>query len=112
MHTGLVPGDGHGHVGGYSAHDVTDDPVHLLVIVMDHPAPLLAPAAGVVVLLTRSMMMIVTMMMVTIIMLVMMMVFLLSMVVMVMIMLVVMIMLMVMVIQWGNRRKRLRLSLG
>ena len=97
MHTGLVPGDGHCHVGGYSAHDVTDDPVHLLVIVMDHPAPLLASAAGVVVLLTRSMMMmmIVTMMMVT--MLVMMMVFLLSMVVMVMIMLVVMIMVMVMV---------------
>jgi len=97
MHTGLVPGDGHGDVGGYSAHDVTDDPVHLLVIVMDHPVPLLASAAGVVVLLTRSMMMmmIVTMMMVT--MLVMMMVFLLSMVVMIMIMLVVMIMVMVMV---------------
>ena len=92
MHTGLVPGDGHGDVGGYSAHDVTDDPVHLLVIVMDHPVPLLASAAGVVVLLTRSMMMmmILTMMMVT--MLVMMMVFLLSMVVMVMVMLMLMLM--------------------
>ena len=100
MHTGLVPGDGHGDVGGYSAHDVTDDPVHVLVIVMDHPAPLLASAAGVVVLLTRSMMMmmIVTMMMVTITMLVMMMMFLISMVVMVMIMLVVLIMIMLMLV--------------
>ena len=96
MHTGLVPGDGHCHVGGYSAHDVTDDPVHLLVIVMDHPVPLLASAAGVVVLLTRSMMMmmIVTMMMVTVTM----MVFLLSMmVVMIMVMVMVMLMLVVMV---------------
>ena len=91
MHTGLVSADGHGDVGGYSAHDVTDDPVYMLIIVMENPVPLLASAAGVVVVLTRSMMMmvIITMMMVTITMLVMMMVYLLSMIV-VMVMLVVM----------------------
>ena len=99
MHTGLVSGDGHGDVGGYSAHDVTDDPVYMLIIVMENPVPLLASAAGVVVVLTRSMMMmvIITMMMVTVTMLVMMMVLLLCMV-MVMIMLVVVMVMLVIIL--------------
>ena len=99
MHTGLVSGDGHGDVGGYSAHDVTDDPVYMLIIVMENPVPLLAPAAGIVVMLTRSMMMmvIITMMMVTVTMLVMMMVLLLCMV-MVMIMLVVVMVMLVIIL--------------
>ena len=98
MHTGLVSADGHGDVGGYSAHDVTDDPVYMLIIVMENPVPLLASAAGVVVLLTRSMMMvIITMMMVTVTMLVMMMVLLLCMV-MVMIMLVVVMVMLVIIL--------------
>ena len=99
MHTGLVSADGHGDVGGYSAHDVTDDPVHMLIIVMENPVPLLASAAGVVVVLTRSMMMmvIITMMMVTVTMLVMMMMLLLCMV-MVMIMLVVVMVMLVIIL--------------
>ena len=100
MHTGLVSGDGHGDVGGYSAHDVTDDPVYMLIIVMENPVTLLVPAAGIVVLLTRSMMMmgmIITMMMVTVTMLVMMMVLLLCMV-MVMIMLVVVMVMLVIIL--------------
>ena len=99
MHTGLVSADGHGDVGGYSAHDVTDDPVYMLIIVMENPVPLLASAAGVVVVLTRGMMMmvIITMMMVTVTMLVMMMVLLLCMV-MVMIMLVVVMVMLVIIL--------------
>ena len=99
MHTGLVSADGHGDVGGYSAHDVTDDPVYMLIIVMENPVTLLASAAGVVVVLTRSMMMmvIITMMMVTVTMLVMMMMLLLCMV-MVMIMLVVVMVMLVIIL--------------
>ena len=99
MHTGLVSADGHGDVGGYSAHDVTDDPVYMLIIVMENPVPLLASAAGVVVLLTRSMMMmvIITMMMVTVTMLVMMMMLLLCMVMVMIMLVVVMVMLVVMI---------------
>ena len=103
MHTGLVSGDGHGDVGGYSAHDVTDDPVYMLIIVMENPVPLLASAAGcVVVLLTRSMMMTITMLvMMMVLLLCMVMVMIMLVVVMVMLviilMIVVMVMLMVMV---------------